>query len=198
MSIWTFFTLMVRQKLRERKIRAEHEKKVGAVIRFVRSAVADETGHAGGVGIVMLEPLLAAEGISDSGLHLVGEGEDFVAGIAAAVAAEDGDRLGIVDHLSELFQVGFGRTKNRLGRNGDGMEAVRRLRSRDVAAERYDGGTAVDDGSRDGGVEDGAGLFGIHDAADVEARQRRKTCRDLALRGQTCRSTSIRRRQQWQ
>src|SRR5271170_5335048 len=58
-----FFHVAVRQKLGKRKICPE--KKIGAVYRVVRSAVAEETGHARGIGVVMLEPLLAAEGVSD-------------------------------------------------------------------------------------------------------------------------------------
>jgi hypothetical protein len=109
-----FFHLVVRQELGGRKIRAEHEKTVRAVNGFVCSAVADETGHARSMRVVMFEPLLAAEGVSDGGFHCVGQGQYFVVRVAAAIAAEDGDSLCIVDHLSELFHLQLARKHTRI------------------------------------------------------------------------------------
>src|SRR5580658_6680197 len=48
------FHVAVRQKLGKREICPEEKKKIGAVNRVVRSAVAEKTGHTRGVGVVML------------------------------------------------------------------------------------------------------------------------------------------------
>src|SRR5882757_1352840 len=127
-----FFDVAVGQKFGKRKISPEQKQQIGAANRVVRSAVADETGHARGAGVVMLEPLLATEGVADGGFQFGGESQDFVSRVAAALAAEDGDGLCIVDQAGELFQVRLGRTKDSLGRNRGGMESVRRLGCRDV------------------------------------------------------------------
>src|ERR1700733_2384205 len=91
------FHVAVRQKLGKRKIRPEQQKKIGAVNRVVRSAVAEQTGHARGVWVVVLEPLLGAKGVAHGSFQLGGESQDFVARVPAALAAEDGNRLRVVD-----------------------------------------------------------------------------------------------------
>ena len=75
----------------------EQQEKVRTMDRAVRSAVAEQAGHARGVRIVVLQPLLAPKGVADGGFQFGGESQDFVARIPAALAAEDGHRLSVVD-----------------------------------------------------------------------------------------------------
>src|SRR5260370_11597045 len=61
-----FFHLVAGEELREWKICAEHQQEFGLVDCAIGSAVTDQACHANRVGIVVLQPLLAAEGIPDS------------------------------------------------------------------------------------------------------------------------------------
>src|SRR5208282_6325916 len=137
------FHVAVRQKLGKWKICPEQQKKIGALNRVVRSAVAEETGHARGVSIIVLEPLLAAKGVADGSFQLGGESQDFVARVPAAFAAEDSNRLCIVDQACELFQFRVGRTQDRLDWKRDDMLSFRRLVCCDVAGKRNHRGTAI-------------------------------------------------------
>ena len=65
LSIWTFFTLSPGRNSENGKSVPEQQKQIGVVNRAVGSAVTEQAGHADGIGIVMFQPLLAAEGIAD-------------------------------------------------------------------------------------------------------------------------------------
>src|SRR5580704_7046775 len=60
-----FLHALARQKFGERKVGAEQQKKISVVDRAVCSAVSEQAGHANGIGIVVSQPLLAAERVSD-------------------------------------------------------------------------------------------------------------------------------------
>src|SRR5580704_14821976 len=49
------------KKFRKRKVCPEHQQQIGFVNRLECPAVAEQPGHPDGIGIVMLEPLLAAK-----------------------------------------------------------------------------------------------------------------------------------------
>ena len=97
-----FLHAVAGQELGEREVGAQEQQEVGPVNGVISSAVAEQAGHADGMGIVMFQPLLAAEGISDRGLELARELEHLLAAILTAVAAEDGDLLRLVDHRRQL------------------------------------------------------------------------------------------------
>ena len=63
-----FLHLIAREEFGEGEVSTEHQQKVGVMNGAVGSAITEETRHADGVGIVMFEPLLAAEGIADGRL----------------------------------------------------------------------------------------------------------------------------------
>ena len=69
LSIWTFFTLIAGKELREGKVRAEQQQEFGVMNGAVGSAVTEQAGHANGIGIVVFQPLLAAERIADRRLE---------------------------------------------------------------------------------------------------------------------------------
>src|ERR1035438_425898 len=92
----------VRKKFRKWKISAEQQQQIRVVNGLIGSAVAKQPGHPDGMGIVMLQPLLPPEGISDGSLQLARECQYIFALIAAAVAAENRHLLGGLDHDSQL------------------------------------------------------------------------------------------------
>jgi hypothetical protein len=53
------------EELREGEVRAEQEQEFGVMNGAIGSAVTEQAGQANGIGIVMFEPLLAAERIAD-------------------------------------------------------------------------------------------------------------------------------------
>src|ERR1700733_1587814 len=177
------FHVAVWQKLGKRKICPQQQQNIGTVNRIVRSAVSEQSGHTGGVRIIVLEPLLAAKGVADGSFQFFGESQDFVARVPEAYAPEDGNRLGIVDQACKLFQFRVGRTQDGLGGNCDQMFSFRRLRRCDVARKRNHRRTALADGGCDGGVYYCTRLLGIHDPADVERRSVEKLVRIQLLKG---------------
>ena len=84
-----------------------------------------------GIGIVMLQPLLAAKRVTDRRLQSVREFHHFVARIAAAVAAEDRHRFRTVDHLQPVDSGRVGRAKD--GRVGSVSRALERSATSDDA-----------------------------------------------------------------
>ena len=85
--------VLVRKELREGEVRTQHAQDVGVVDGLQAAAVAEEPGHADRVGVVVLQPLLALEGVADRSLQLQGKSARLRLGIPASVAAEDGDRV---------------------------------------------------------------------------------------------------------
>ena len=111
-----FLHAIAGEELGEGEVRAEQQQKVGLMNGVIGSAVTEQAGHADGVGIVMFQPLLAAERIADRRLQSVRQLEHLLAGIPAPIAAEDRHRLRIVDHLRELIEVRVGRAEDGRGR----------------------------------------------------------------------------------
>ncbi len=52
---------VAREEFREGKIRTEQQQKFGLIYSAVSAAVTDQAGHAHCIGIVVFQPLLAAE-----------------------------------------------------------------------------------------------------------------------------------------
>src|SRR5580704_10890490 len=61
--------LVAGKKFRKRKVCPQQQQQIGVVKRLVCPAVAEQPGHPDGIGIVMLEPLLAAKRKSDRSLQ---------------------------------------------------------------------------------------------------------------------------------
>ncbi len=76
---------------------------------MIAGAEADESGESDVVGVVVLDVLLAAQGVDDGSLERRGGGDEFVVRFLASGAGEDGDLLSCIENvcgLAELFVVG--------------------------------------------------------------------------------------------
>ena len=85
----------------------------------IGSAVTEQTRHANRIGIVMFQPLLAAERIADRRLQFSRQLDHLIAGIPTPIAAEDRYRFRVVDHRRKLIEICIGGAKNRRAGNGD-------------------------------------------------------------------------------
>src|SRR5713226_2384028 len=102
----------------ERKVSAQQQHKIGFVNGAIRSAIAEKAGHPNRIGIVILQPLLAAERIADRRPQFGRQLEDLVAGVPAAIAPKNRYRPRTVDHFDQLVEIAVGGAKER--RSGDG------------------------------------------------------------------------------
>ena len=159
------------KKFRKRKVGAEHQQQIGFVNRLVCSAVAEQPGHPDGIGIVMLEPLLAAKRKSDRSLQHGRELQYLGARIAASVAAENRHLVRVFDHPGQLVEIRIGRAHH--GQSGDRegvSRMVRHLGCCDVAAHRDQRRPFVDNGRHNRGRDHGPHLFRVDHTPDVETR----------------------------
>jgi hypothetical protein len=83
------------------KVGAQQDEQVGLVGGLVGGAVAEQAAHADVVGIVVLDPFLAAKGVTDRREDPAGQGHDFVVCAAHARTDEQRDLLGAVDGVGE-------------------------------------------------------------------------------------------------
>ncbi len=144
----------------------------------VGSAVTEQAGHANGIGIVMFQPLLAAERIADRRLQSARQLDHLIAGIPAAIAAEDRYRLRIVDHLHKLIQVGVGRAEDGWGGDRDLGRVVGHIRRRDVARNRNYRGSLFHDGGENRGIDDRPRLLRIDEPRRCRGMRSRRICKD--------------------
>ena len=79
--------------------------------RLVAGPVAEQSRHADVIGVVVLDPLLAAQRMPDRGLEALGQGQDLVVRAGDTTAAEQGDPPGLIDQANELVQhlIGWSR-----------------------------------------------------------------------------------------
>src|SRR5712664_3533910 len=94
---------------------------------LVRSSITHQPGHANGVMILMLQPLLPAEGIADGGLQLARQFNDFVATFSATVTTKDRHRFRFIDHPHQFFKVLIVRSQDTWGCNGEVGMLVRSI-----------------------------------------------------------------------
>ncbi len=127
----------------------------------VGSTVTEQAGHANGIRIVVFQPLLAAERITNRRLQSVRQFNHFVAGIPAAIASEDRYRFRVVDHLHKLIQVGVGRAKDGWVRNRDLARAVGYIRRCDVARNRNYRRSFFEEGRENRSIDDRPRLLRI-------------------------------------
>ena len=79
--------------------------------RLVGASPAGEPDLTHAVGVIPLQPLLAALGKADRCGDLRGQSDDLVVREPAPVTAEDGDVLGTIDQFGQLEQIRFGRAE---------------------------------------------------------------------------------------
>ena len=66
---------------------------------FICSTVAEQPGHTDRIGIVVLQPLLPAKAVSHGRLEPGGKFQHLSPRKPAAIAAENSDFLGGIDHF---------------------------------------------------------------------------------------------------
>ena len=153
--------VLLGEKLLERKVGAEEEQQIGTVNGIVSAAVSEKSCHSDGVGVVVLEPLLAAKGVAHGGLELLRELDHFVAGVTAPVAAEDRDAARLVDHPGQRVEV---RVRGAVERRRGARHLVRvggGGGGRDVAGEGDHRRPPVDQRGEDGRIHDGPHLLRV-------------------------------------
>src|ERR1700674_5009127 len=143
----------------------------------VRSPITDQPGHANGIRIVMLQPLLTAEGIADGGLQLAREFNHFIATFSATVPTKDGHRFRFVDHPHQFFEICVGRSQDSRGCNGEVGRLVRSIGGRDIARYGKNGWTLFQNSREYGGVDDRAGLLRINKPGGIERSRLEKLVR---------------------
>src|SRR6266853_707452 len=143
----------------------------------VRSPITHQPGHANGIRIVMLQPLLPAKGIANGGLQLARQFKHFVATFSATVPTKDRHRFRFIDHPHQLFEVCIGRSQNSWGCNGEVGRLVRSIGGRDIARYGENGGTLFQNSCEDGGVDDRAGLLRVDQSRGIERSRLEKLVR---------------------
>src|SRR5882762_8178288 len=166
-----------RKEFGKRKICAQHEQEVGLMECVVCTPIADQSGHANGIRVVMLQPLLPAEGISDWGLQLARQFNYFVATFSATVATEDHHRFRFINHSHQFFEVCIGRSQDSWGGNGEVGRLVRRIGGCDITRYGENGGSLFQNSREYGSVDDRAGLLRIHQPGGIERNRLEKLVR---------------------
>ena len=95
------------------EVGAEQHEQVGLVAGLEAGAVAQEPAHPHVVGVVVLDPLLAAEGVPHRRLDLLGQREDLVAGLPHPGADEQRHRRRAVHPLRQRLDAVDGRRHDR-------------------------------------------------------------------------------------
>ena len=108
------------------KVGAEHQDQFGLVHRLIAGAVAEQSAHAHVVGIVELNPFLAAQAVPDGRVQQFGEAHHLLVRVAHPGTAEESDRSGRVQGIGEclyLFRCG-----HHPAEFGDHIRLARRMR----------------------------------------------------------------------
>ncbi len=72
--------------------------------RLVAGTVSEQARHSHVKGVVVLDPLFAAQRVPDWSCNLVSDREDLVVGTACSGSGEDRDLLGTVDCVCKLLE----------------------------------------------------------------------------------------------
>src|SRR5581483_1220454 len=94
---------------------AGDEQCVAALHGVLRRGRAQQADTAGGVRAVVGNDGLAQERLDDRPGHLLGQGENLVAGAQAAAGGQDGHLLALVEHVGGLLELLLGRQRRRGG-----------------------------------------------------------------------------------
>lgn len=153
-----------------REVGAEQDQQVALVGGLVGGAVAEQPAHPDVVRVVVLDPLLAAQGVPDRGLDLPGELHDLGVRAPRAGAAEQGDLLRLVDHVDEAVDLGVAGAGRGPGGDEGGLGGL--LGGGlvgDVAGEGDDADTGTADRVLDGAVQQPGHLLRTGDHLAVVA-----------------------------
>jgi len=158
------------EKFRIGIVGAQHEHEVGLGQRIDARSAADEADAADPARIVVGHDILAAIGMDQRGLQPVRQRSEFTGGALAAEAAEDGYRLGLIDHLRQRRDV-FGRRSDRGARaqGGDAGDGAAHLRREHVRRDRNMRDAALAVSLRDGLMDHRCRLVGRGDDLAVDA-----------------------------
>jgi hypothetical protein len=100
-----------RHELHVWEVGAQQHQQVALVHRLVAGAVAEQSGHADVVGVVVLDPLLAAQRVPDRGLEPLGQRQDLLVRAGDTTAAEQRDPPRPINQANELVEhlIGWSR-----------------------------------------------------------------------------------------
>ena len=106
---------LLRQELRVREARADHEQRVAALDHVVARNRPQQPDRAGHVREVVGEHVLAEQRLGDAGAEQVGDALELRGGAAGALANEHRDLLPLVEDLGRVLDVGLLRQHARAG-----------------------------------------------------------------------------------
>src|SRR5580693_1322038 len=89
------------QEFRKRKISPEHQKEIRMIDRSISAAISEQARQSYSVGIVVLQPLLTSQRVSDGRLQSCGQRDHLVARVPAPVAAKNSNGASLVNHVRE-------------------------------------------------------------------------------------------------
>ena len=158
----------VGQELVVGEVGAQQDQHVGVVHALRGRAVAQQARHAHVEGVVVLDEVLAAQGVADRGLERVGQGDDLVVGALNARAGENRDLVGLVEERRGLVDVRRVRGQRRRARGRVGGNMLNGLEVGDVSGQRDDGDASQADRVADRGVHGARGLRGRGDELVVD------------------------------
>lgn len=143
----------VGEELVVREVGADQQQQIRVVQAVVGGAVAEQADHPHVERIVVLDPLLAAQAVTDRGADRVGEREHLLAGPAHPGSGEDRDASGLVDRGGQRPHIRLGR--HHRGRRGAHQPRRRALRAQrgDVAGQRHHRDARSRQGVRHGAVQ---------------------------------------------
>ena len=153
----------VGQELVVGEVGAQQDQHVGVVHALRGRAVAQQARHAHVEGVVVLDEVLAAQGVADRSLERVGQGDDLVVGALNARAGENRDLVRLVEERRRLVDVLRVRGQRRRARGRVGGNVLDGLEVGDVSGQRDDGDASQADRVADRGVHGARGLRGRGD-----------------------------------
>ena len=164
----------LRQELRVREARADHEQRVAALHHVVARDRAEEADRAGHERKVVGEDVLAEQCLGDSGTEEVGDTLELLGGTAGALADEHRDLLPLVEDLGCVLDVVLLRQDARpavADARVDGAVGARRrldgFHLGDVVRDDDRADTAVVEGDPAGAIDEVPRLRRVHAVLDV-------------------------------
>ncbi len=127
-----------------REVRSEHQEHVASTHRVVAGSETDQARHADVVGVVVLDKLLASQGVNDRRLDGLGEFHQLVVGARASGPSQDGHPLVAVQQIREASEVAVARSYQRTRRlDGVGEMNIVHLLLSDVPGEDDHGNASL-------------------------------------------------------
>ena len=97
----------VRQELIVGEVGAQHDEDICIIHALSCCAVTQQAGHAHIKGVVVLDEVLAAQGVANGGLQNIGKFDDLVMSTLHAGTSKDCNLLCAVENICELADVFF-------------------------------------------------------------------------------------------